>query len=121
MAEFLEEISEDDFKEYAHINEKDLLDLEDAKFDISSLKVADEVIVVNIVFFENDWTKFKTILEQIELYMSNGEINIPLPKSEYESFNKIVAKIKETYEIKSLGIALVIMAELSKKQLEQEV
>lgn len=116
LKQLMDEIVSLDYKQYAHIDESIFDEIN--SFDYDVIQPTNEVVNVNFVFFDQDKESMDELFE--ELYsIDDIENTYMVPIKEFDNFNAALSKIKMRYGVKSVGLGVVKMIELAKKQLEK--
>jgi len=110
LKELFDEIQSSEYKNYAFIDNSLFDEME--KMNIEIVQPVNEFISISLMFFDAEFSKFESIVQEVRLLDSNSEVLIPMPMQNYEMFTDVISKIKEEFGIKDYGATLIKMASI---------
>jgi len=119
LRDLVNEITDLNLKEYAHIDESAFEHLDKINYDI--IQPDNDIVRINLIFYEHIKADFDKLIQELETFTPKELENFHLlPKAQFKNFNYVLGKVQEKYKIKSAGIAVMKMVEITKNYLDNE-
>lgn len=119
LRELVDEITDLDYREYAHIDEAMFDELD--KMDYSVIQPTNEVITITFSFFDTAKVDFDRIAKELDTISEKDLENTHLfPKEQFHIFNEVIGQVQERYRLKSYGLGIMRMVELVKELMDKD-